>query len=131
MAKLIITRSSEWMNRARAIKITINDKAIGEIANGQVRDVELPAGDYVIKAKLDWCGGSYPFTVSENETKTVTLSSFGYSWNFMPISAALSATVFVLLFLLKMDFAGFLVLPVLFIMIYYITIGRNNYLVIK
>ena len=94
MAKLIITRSSEWMNRARAIKITINDKAIGEIANGQVRDVELPAGDYVIKA-------------------------------------ALSATVFVLLFLLKMDFAGFLVLPVLFIMIYYITIGRNNYLVIK
>ncbi len=131
MAKLIITRSSEWMNRARGIKITINDKEIGKIANGQTREVELPPGDYVLKARVDWCGGSFLFTISGDETKEVMLASFGYSWNFMPISIAFTALVFVLQFLLKLDYAVFLYLPVLILMVYYLTIGRNSYLVIK
>ena len=131
MAKLIITRSSEWMNRARGIKIMINDNEIGMIANGQNRDVELPAGDYVLKAKIDWCGGSFPFTVSEDETKSVTLSSFGYSWNFIPISTAFIALVFLLQFVFRWSYAGFLGIPVLCIMVYYLTIGRSSYLVIK
>ncbi len=131
MAKLIITRSSEWINRARGIKITINENEIGQISNGQTRDVELPPGDYVLRAKIDWCSGSFPFSVSENETKSVMLSSFGYSWNFMPIAAVILTIVFVLQFLLKQDYAVYLGLSVFFIMVYYLTLGRNKYLAIK
>ena len=111
--------------------ITINDKEIGKISNGQTREVELPPGDYVLRAKIDWCGGSFPFSVSENETKSVMLSSFGYSWNFMPIAVAVIVVVFVLQFFFKLDYAGYLGLPVFFIMVYYFTLGRNSYLAIK
>ena len=132
MAKLIITRSSEWFNRARGIRILINDKEMGKMANGQKREVELPAGHYVVKAKIDWCGSNrISFDVSGDDTKEVSLSSFGYSWNFVPISLVVVAIVFFLQFILKVDYAGFIGLPVLFIMIYYFSIGRNSYLVIK
>ena len=132
MAKLIITRSSEYINRVRGIRIFINGNEMGKISNGQTRETELPAGNYSLKAKVDWCGSNeFHFQVADNETKEVTLTSFGYSWYFIPISFVITSVVAILQFVLKIDEAAFLAMPVLLVLGYYFTIGRNKYLVIK
>ena len=114
MAKLIITRSKEYMNRLRGIGVYINGKEMGKIANGQVREIELPAGDYLLDAKIDWCGSNkFQFHVSEKDTKEVTLTSFGFSWHFIPISFTLLAITFVLQFVLNVAYAGLIGIGVL------------------
>ncbi len=98
MAKLKITRTSEWHNRMREIGIYLDWQKLGTIANGETKEFDIPAGNHKLKAKIDWCGSrELILSVSDHETKNVTLSGFkqGYS----PL--------------------------------YYMTIGRNDYLVIK
>ncbi len=132
MAKLIISRTSEYINRARGIKIVLNGKDLGKIANGQTRETELPAGEYTLKAKIDWCGSNdFRFHVADGDTKEVTLASFGYSWHFMPISFVILVIVTFTQFILHIPEAAFFGIPVLLILFYYFTFGRNRYLVIK
>ena len=128
MAKLVIARSSEWNNRARRINIILDGEQIGKIANGDTKEFEIAAGMHTLKAKIDWCGSrDMPFMINEGEVKTVSLSGFKY--------AGILAPVGVLLFYLSMKFELTLLLvpavAVLLIIVYYLTIGRNDYLVLK
>ena len=132
MAKLLITRSNEWMNRGRGIGIYVNDKKVGDIVNGETRDITLPEGNYVLKAKIDWCGSNnYSFNISENETPKVVLSSFGYSWYFFPISGVLIAIHLLLYFVYKINYLIWVPFAFIMILLYYFSIGRNKYLVLK
>ena len=132
MAKIRITRSSEWMNRARAIGVYIDGQKAGTISNGETKEFDIPAGDHVLRTKIDWCGSKdYPVSVSENEIQNVTLSSFGYSYNYIPIISAVILLHFFLLFVLKINYFVWLLVPIFLVMVYYLSFGRNGYLVIR
>lgn len=77
MATIKITRSDEYINRMRAIKVFANDKLIGTINNGETKEFALAPGAYNIKAKIDWCSSNtLSFTLNENDIKPVVLTSF-------------------------------------------------------
>ena len=56
MNKLVVSRRSEWANRARKIGLYLNDKKIDTVGNGESKEFTLEPGDYKLKAKIDWCG---------------------------------------------------------------------------
>lgn len=132
MSKIIITRSSEWSNRARAVAIYLDDEKLGTVANGAVETFEVPPGLHKLRAKMDWCGSREEvFTIHEGETKYFKLSGFKYSTIIMP-----AFSIILVLHLLLKNFAGikwviWAVIPFFLVMLYYITIGRKDYLLLK
>lgn len=55
MAKLIINRSSEYSNKLRSVGIYLDDKKIGDIADGESKEFEVEEGEHTLRAKIDWC----------------------------------------------------------------------------
>jgi hypothetical protein len=60
---IIITRTSQYANRLRGIKIFINGKEAGSVGNGKTEEFPVPAGTVELYARIDWC-----------KTKPVTLT---------------------------------------------------------
>ena len=103
MPTLQITRSSEYTNRLRSIKLFLDDKELGPVKNGETVLFEIAAGNHLLKAKIDWCSSNIiALHIKENEAKKFNLSSFAKN-NPLGILAA----------------------------IYYISIGANKYLNLK
>jgi hypothetical protein len=137
VAKLIITRTSEFNNLTREFRIFLNGKEIGTISSGDTEEFDIPEGNHNLCAKIDWCGSeNFPITLRNDETKSITISGFKFGGILMII------TPFTLIFLILFrDFIKshfFLKLPALvaamFVVLtltYYMTIGRKKYLVIK
>jgi len=77
MAQIEITRSSEYANRLRDIKIFIDNRQVGSIANGKTQVFEIPGGSHQVQAKIDW-GRSNILTIKlgADEKKSVQLTSF-------------------------------------------------------
>lgn len=77
MPQIEITRSSEYANRLRDIKIFIDNQHVGSLANGKTAAFEVPEGNHIIQAKIDW-GRSNIINVEleEGEKKAFQLTSF-------------------------------------------------------
>ena len=87
---LIITRSSEWNNRMRAISIYLDGKKLGTISNGETKSFEVDPGTHQLKARIDWCNSpEIPFIADENEKKYFRLSSSRYANILMPFTLVL------------------------------------------
>jgi hypothetical protein len=132
MNKMIISRRGEWNNRMREIGIYLDGQKLGTIANGETKTFEVAGGPHGLKARIDWCGSrEISFSVSEGETKYFQLSGFKYG----RIMAPIAISIIVLHFILK-NFAGinyliWLLVPAFLITLYYITLKRNDYLVLE
>jgi len=134
MPTLKIKRSNEFVNYTRNIGIYIDKNKVGKIANGETKEFEIPSGEHIIKAKIDWCGSNKLICqLNENETKTISLSSFNHG-KFFILSLVTTITLF---FILRFCFdiqSNNIFLAVIFpiiLMFYYLTLGRNSYLKIK
>ncbi len=100
MSTIQIHRSSEWVNRLRAIKIFLDDKEIGEIGHAESKSFEIPAGTHTLQAKIDWCKSNlYPFMIEEDWKMEFDLCSFAKNNSFGSFAT-----------------------------IYYITFGKNKFL---
>lgn len=77
MPQIEITRSSEYANRLRDIKIFIDNQHAGSISNGKTEVFEVPEGNHVIQAKIDW-GRSNIVSVElkGDEKKAFRMTSF-------------------------------------------------------
>jgi hypothetical protein len=76
MAKIIITRTSEYKNKARKIKIELNGEVVGKIKDGQTIEFPVSHGMYVIKATIDWCSSnSVDVNLKRNSTIYLLLGS--------------------------------------------------------
>jgi len=132
MAKIQITRSAEWVNNARRIGVWLDGQKIGNFYDKETKEFEVPEGQHKLYAKIDWCGSKEVFfTLNENETKNLTLSAFRYSRLLIGYSACLIALHFILKHTLKFDFLIWFLIPSFLVFIYYLTIGRNKYLIIN
>lgn len=52
---LRITRSSQWANAARKIRIFVDGQEVGAVGHGKSIELPLPSGSHDVEATLDWC----------------------------------------------------------------------------
>lgn len=77
MALLKISRSDEYANRFRNIRLYLDGIQLGVIKNGETKEFEIAHGNHFIKAKIDWCSSNtVSFHINEYETKLLSLNSF-------------------------------------------------------
>jgi len=77
MTTLRLTRSNEYANRRRSIKILIDGKEAGKVDNGETKNFEVESGSHTVQAKIDWCSSrKVNFDISDNETRLFALNSF-------------------------------------------------------
>lgn len=132
MAKLIIKRSNEFNNRLRSYNIFVDGERIGSVANGQAEEFSVPAGEHKIIAKITWCSSpELSFNIGENEKKYFRVGGFKLGKFLTPL--ALLIAVLSVLFKNKfgITWVSYLIIPVLLVLIYYLTFGRKDYLTIK
>lgn len=77
MAQIEITRSSEYANRLRSIKIFIDNEHAGSISNGETKSFDVSEGSHSVQAKIDW-GRSNTVTIEigKDEKKSLKMTSF-------------------------------------------------------
>jgi hypothetical protein len=132
MATLMIKRGNEYVNAARKIGIYLDETKIGTLSNGSTATFEIPAGTHKLHGKIDWCASrEYEFTIGDNETKHLKLSGIPHSNNIMLATAIIFVVHIILVVTTGFSYLGWLVLPSLLIMFYYLTFGRKDYLIIK
>jgi len=132
MGKIVVSRKQEWNNRLRQIGIYVDGQKLGTIGNGEVKTFDIPDGNHSIKAKIDWCGSrEIEFLISAEEKKYFRLSGFKYSNIIMPIALVLVILSIFLRRLYHFDHTIWLILPIFLILLYYLTIARNDYLTLK
>ena len=134
MTKLIITRSSEWNNRARNYGIYLDNNKIGTIANGETKEFDIDSGNHKINGKIDWCTSpKIEFSIQENESKEIDMGGFKYGNIIMPIGLGIMLIILLITFLFKIEsnililFSGIGFLYPL----YYMSLGKNRYLTIR
>lgn len=132
MATLKIIRRFEFINLNRKFRIYIDGKSLGKISSGETKEFNIPEGEHSLNAKIDWCGSEdFPISIKINETKTVIISGFKYG----SVLIFLFVLLFVFYFLfsesMKLNFIFFVQLPIFLVIVYFLTIKRNKYLVIR
>jgi hypothetical protein len=132
MAKLIIIRNSEYVNRLRTYRIYLDGIKLGNVANGDSKEFEVPAGEHQVSAKIDWCSSPpISFAVNEQQSKTYQVGVFkGANW-LIWTSIGILILHFFLSFTIHFSYAIYLIVPAFLVLIYYMTIGRKKYLSIR
>ena len=132
MAKLIIIRNSEYVNRLRTYRIYLDGVKLGNVANGDSKEFEVPAGQHQVWAKIDWCSSpTISFEVKEQQAKTYQIGVFpGANW-LIWTSIGILILHFFLSFTIHFSYAIYLIVPAFLVLIYYMTIGRKRYLSIR
>ncbi len=135
--RIVLERKSEWRNRMRGYKVVINGtEQEKKIMNGDSEEYTVPAGANTIGCKVDWCSSNtLDVNVSAGETVYLKVGSgMKYFW---------AAYVLLLVMLFGRSFfrqqlpesyryvaIGAAVLVICYFL-YYITLGRNKYLLLQ
>jgi hypothetical protein len=137
--KIILARESQWLNRLRPYSVKIDKKEAGIIANGSSEEFVVEPGTHTLSCTIFWYGSiDYEFDIKQNEIiYLVVKNGMTYYW---PLVGFLFAGVFFNSFYFSyhrteyptwyLGIKLFYLLPMLY-MLYYITIGKKKYLVIK
>ena len=129
MARIVIVRANEFMNRFRSIGLYLDGEHLSDIDNDETIEYEIPAGEYQLVAKIDWCGSqTIKFNVSENENRVFELSGFKHNKVMMPFSVILVTLHFIMQLFFGIQLSIFFILPLVLLLLFYISIGRNQYL---
>jgi hypothetical protein len=64
---LTLKRDSGYADRARAYKVVLDGKVIGEIRNGEEKTFEISSGAHELVIKIDWCSSN---TINFNHVST-------------------------------------------------------------
>lgn len=131
MSTLKINRRSEWTNRARKIGLYLDKEKIGTIEDGEIKDFKISPGNYILRAKIDWCGSqTYNIQLRKDETKAFELTGFKKNKAILPVLILVQLLLVVLSYYIRIDsylMQAFSFTLLLYIL-YPITFGRNFYL---
>lgn len=126
MSRITITRRREWNNRFRKVGIYLDGEKIGEIANGETRSFDIHPGLHQLRARIDWCGSrQVEFGITQGERRYFSIESFRFGRMIAPI------VVGIVLLNIFYKYAVWLMLPVFLFLLYFLTLGRNDYLRLK
>lgn len=86
MEKITITLPYEWYHQSY-INIYIDDEKVGEMGSGKTMNFEVIPETHKIVIKKYLVGYSKPtiLDLSENENKTINVTSFKYGWLIGPL----------------------------------------------
>jgi len=128
MTKLKIIRTSELSNMGREFGVYLDGQKIGTISNGEIKEFDVPAGRHQLQAKIDWCSSNdLDFKLNEDEIVSFTISGNKYA-NYPLL---FMGVLLILIFTFKIKFLVWVCIPLICMSIYFLTIGRNQYLKIR
>ena len=134
MAVIKIQRGSGYVDKIRNYKVFINNEQIGVISEGEIKEYNVSPGTHIISTKIDWAG-SKNIIVDLKENDVVNLKVENYTakhWLISVYFIAFITLVHIVLFItIDFQYTSLLFIPVLAIMGYYLTFGRNKYLTLK
>lgn len=129
MARLIIKRSSEWMDAMREAIIILDGEKIGILGSGQTMELRIPAGEHRLSSKMDRYGSNeLIFNLTGTEDQKVELSGFRYGKWLSPVAFAILILYFGFKQQISIIYLLIVMIPIGAYFLYYMTIGRNNYL---
>jgi hypothetical protein len=139
-AKIILTRSSEWMNRARGYRVFIDGIEKGKIKNGISEEFVLEPGQHFIQCKIDWCSSHvFSLDLKPDEISYIRVKSgMKYYWPLLIllfVGLMLNLYFSVSLIKPKPSWASYLqiacVFPCLIYIIYNLSFGSKEYLLLE
>ncbi len=132
MPTLEVSLTKSWNNRLKKIHVFCDELELGTVLNGESSEFEVAAGTIKIKAKSGWYGSrELSFSLADNQRKSISVDIFKYgnliiSSLYAVLSIHLiSSAFFDIQYLIWFNIPAFLIFG------YFLTFGRNNYLVIK
>ena len=130
MASIIINRTSEYLNRLRNYDVYIDGEKIDTISNGETKEFNISAGQYSILTKIDWCSSQTLLVdINDNETKSFKVGGFKNGNWLIPAALVILSSISSRLF--DFNYLFYLIIPFFLSMVYYMTLGRKQYLTLK
>jgi len=134
MAVIKIQRGNGYVDKIRNYKVFINNAQVGIISEGEIKEYNVSPGTHTISTKIDWAG-SKDIIVDLKENDVVNFKVENYTakhWLISVYFIAFITLVHIVLFItIDFQYASLLFIPILAIMGYYLTFGRNKYLTLK
>ncbi|MBO9681290.1 MAG: hypothetical protein J7502_01235 [Flavisolibacter sp.] len=132
MATIILNRTSEYVNRLRDYGVYIDEKKVGTIANGEIKEFNVSAGQHSIVTKIDWCSSqTVTFDISDDEVKNFKVGGFKNAKWLMPTGLIIIVLSYIVNLLFDTEYLFYLIIPIFLIMVYYMTLGRKRYLTLS
>ena len=132
MGSIIINRTSEYLNRLRNYGVYIDGKKVDTISNGETKKFNISAGQHSILTKIDWCSSqTLSVDINDNETKSFKVGGFKNGNWLIPAGLVIPILSFIASSLFDFDYLFYLIIPIFLLMVYYMTLGRRQYLTLK
>jgi len=130
MATIKIKRTNDYVNALRDYRLFIDGQKIGTIGNNQIKEFDIPIGQHSLSAKIDWCSSpDFSFETNGSDSKIILLGAIR-SWRWLMPLISISIVLALLLKDVSYYIAALVLIPLLYIL-YYLTIGRKNFLTIE
>ena len=137
--KIILTRKKSMLNRLRGFTVLIDGQKVGSIKNGATEEFPVSYGTHKIECKINWAGSTeYEVNVREGESSYLQVrSGLKFFWIlYIMILAVLGTQVYFIVnkkpFPPQFETIRWVALLLFFAyFIYYLTLGRKQYLVIE
>jgi hypothetical protein len=137
--RIVLTRPKEWVNRARRFNILVDGNKTSTIASGGSEELWVEPGTHTLSAKVDWCSSrDYPLQLETG--KTVYLNVRNGMKYYVPLLMPMVVVLLMNLYYIfshtkKPDWFPYVliagILPAAVYMVYYLTIGRKDYIAIE
>ena len=132
MTTIKIRRSNDYINLLRDYHLYIDGQIVGTIGNDQTKDFEISQGRHTLIAKIDWCSSPEVFfEITDHGSKIFLISNFKYARLLIPFVTVIIALSFLLAFKSHFYFGLIFIFPGFIYLLYFITLGRKNYLTLK
>ena len=131
MPKVVLNRTSEYINRFRNYSIYIDGKKVGTIANGETKEFNVSSGQHSLVSKIDWCSSpTMTFNISDNEIKNFNVGGFKNAKWVMPAALIMIVLSYVVNYMYGFEYLIYLVVPAFLLLVYFLTVGRKRYLIL-
>ena len=130
MGKLIIERSSELTNKMLEMGLYLNDSKIGNIADGEIREMDLEPGEYYLTAKLGiWKSKPIIIEMTSKTVKKVELNGLYYGEGFLVYCLSVAVVLGLKeVDIIELNLFWIIIGPLIGLSIYYLTLGRKGYI---
>ena len=129
MATIILNRTSEFINLLRNYKDYIDGKKVGTIYNGGTKKFIVTPGQHSIITKIDWCSSqTINFEVTNEEVKEFKVGGFKNANWLMPTALICILISYMMNLKYSFEYLFHFVVPAYLILVYYLTVGRKQYL---
>ncbi|MCF2446303.1 hypothetical protein L0657_20260 [Dyadobacter sp. CY345] len=132
MPKLEVSLTKSWNSRVKKIHVFCDDLKLGTVLNGESSEFEVATGTIKIKIKSGWYGSQeLSFSLTDNQRKSISVDIFEHGNLVINSLYAVLSIHFISSVFFDIQYLIWFIIPAFLIVGYFLTFGRNDYLVIK